>query len=295
LSIVVAAWLKADGLAACLDALHRQAGETCEVIVAAGFPRPDSIPRVLNQTWLDAGADLLIPQLWSRGISVARGDVVALTTSRFLPARGWTTAIRDSHARLDSFGVGGPVDPPRGGRAVDWATFFLRYSNYLHLDTERAVHEIAGDNASYKRSAIDAHRDVISDGFWEPDFHRVAMAAGGTLTFTPDMRVTQQGSFPVAVFVGQRLHHGRQFGFSRVDGKGVTVRLLRAASGVLVPLVLMAKVVGRVARSRRDYGPFLWAFPLLWLFVLAWSTGEMWGYLSRSGVEEIPGLKDVDT
>lgn len=292
LSVVVAAWLDADGLSQCLEALRKQADETCEIIVAASFPQPDREASAAGVQWMDEGPDLLIPQLWSRGISKSTGSVVALTTSHFLPDRTWIETIRSGHLRLDSFGIGGPVDPPRGGSSIDWATFFLRYSNYLHLEGEQTVHEIAGDNASYKRSALDAHGEVIRDGFWEPEFHRAAHATGGSLTFTSAMRVTQQRSFPLRVFLGQRFSHGRQFGFDRVAGRGAPIRFARVATAPLVPFVLLGKIVIRVLRSRRDLGPFLAALPVLTLFIVAWSTGEAWGYLSRSGVAHNTGLRD---
>lgn len=286
LSIVVAAWRDPLGLTACLEALAVQTDSRCEVIVVAGFEKTDAIPEGSCLTWIADDGGLLVPQLWARGITAARGNVVALTTSHFLPHPEWVSNIRSTHGRVDSFGVGGPIDPPRGRSAVDWATYFLRYSNYFHLKREQTVHEIAGDNAAYRRAELRAHRAVIADGFWEPDFHRAVLRAGGTLTFNPDIRVTQQASYPVHVFMGQRLRHGRQFGFSRVHGRGPAARLFRVATGVLVPAVLYAKIATRVARSGRDVGAFLRAMPVLIMFILAWSVGEVWGYLSRTGVEQ---------
>ena len=247
--------------------------------------------KVTASRWLDADPALMIPQLWSLAMAEAHGSIVAITTAHFLPAPNWIAAMHELHARHDAVGIGGPIDPPRGGGATDWATYFLRYSNYFHLDREQEVRDIAGDNASYKRASLEAHRDAIADGFWEPDFHRLVLAEGKTLRFSPAIRMMQHASFGVRLFCAQRLHHGREFGASRVRGKGLPMRLLRAASGVLVPFVLLGKIVLRVLRSRRDFWPFLKSLPVLVTFILAWTLGEVAGYLS---FRKTDGLADED-
>jgi len=268
----------------CLQAVCAQADDETEVIVASGIEPPgDLMARFPRARWRLLGKGLLVPQLWARGMAEARGRFVAITTAHFTPAADWVDTIRRAHARSGSAGIGGRIDPPRAGSAVDWATYFLRYSNYLAQDREETVTDIAGDNASYERTALEAHRDAIREGFWEPDFHRLLFAEGRTLTFVPAMRLTQRSSYPFAAFCRQRLHHGRQFGSARVSGKGWVTRLLRVASAPLIPGVFLAKIVSRVVRSRRDLGPFLVSSPILLAFLLSWVTGEVWGYLSRPG------------
>jgi hypothetical protein len=294
LSVVIAVPEGAAGLVHCLRAVCEQADVDTEVIVASGMDSPavlDALPDRVR--WVRLGEGLLVPQLWAEGMKRARGRFVAITTSHFTPAADWVETIRRAHERLDSAGIGGRIDPPRGGSAVAWATYFLRYSDYLACDREQTATDIPGDNASYERAALQAHGDAIRDGFWEPEFHRLILAEGRKLTFVPAMRVRQSASYPFRAFCRQRLHHGRQFGLDRVRGKGGAWRLLRAASGPLIPWVFLAKIAGRVARSRRHLGPFLASSPVLLAFLMCWVTGEVWGYLTLGRLRAPEPLHDA--
>lgn len=278
LSVVVAAWPDDRGLADCLAALAPQLGDGTEVlVVAAGDPaeRPAGWPPQARRL----AGNGLIPDLWAAGIGEARGGVVAITTAHFRPAPDWVGAVRAAHARLESPAIGGAIDPPRGGSLVDWATYFLRYSAYLGYGREQDVPDVAGDNASYKRGALEAHPDLVRNGFWELDLHRRLRAEGRRVTFDPAVRVTQRHSFGFRRFMAQRFEHGRQFGGNRFPGRPLPVRLAAAAAAPLIPAVFLAKIVRRVVRGRRYYGPFLAALPVMLCFLLAWSLGEAVGYL----------------
>lgn len=279
LSIVVAVWKDRAGLERCVAAFLAQLDDACELIVAAGVELPAAIldPRV---RWLRLPEALLIPELWSRGMELAKGRHVAITTAHFEPAPDWVCAVRAAHARLDAAGIGGPIDAPRGGSAKDWATYFLRYSNTFHLIGERTVRDIPGDNASYDTAALRRYWGAIRHGFWEPDFHRLVLAEGRTLAWVPAMRVAQRASYPFGAFCRQRLLHGREFGSSRVRGKGAGERLVRLFLSPLIPLVFLTKIAGCVAKSRRDLGAFVYSLPLLVAFVVVWALGEAWGYLA---------------
>jgi hypothetical protein len=280
LSVVVAAWPDTAGLAECLGALAPQQDAATEiVVVAAQEPPAELAGRFPRVRWLAAGPDRLIPHLWGLGVARSRGQVVAFTTAHFTPAPGWVAAVRQAHVRLEAPAIGGPIEPPRGGSAVDWATFFLRYSSYLRCDREQDVPDLAGDNASYKRAVLASCPNLGTEGFWELDLHRRLRAEGQSLVFVPAMRVTLRRSFGFGPFLRQRLQHGRHFGRSRFRGRSAWVRAVAVAASPLVPAVFLGKITGRVLRSRRDFGPFLRALPPLLCFVLAWSLGEAWGYL----------------
>ena len=121
--------------------------ETSETQVIAALtidPPAELVTRFDWVQWLEPAGDALIPNLWSKGMAVASGEIVAITIGHFVPASDWLEQIRQAHRRLDSAGIGGPIDPPRGGSAVDWATYFLRYSNYFKYEHEQTVTDIAG-------------------------------------------------------------------------------------------------------------------------------------------------------
>lgn len=285
-SIIIAAWGDAAGLAECLGSLSAQRAHAREVIVVSTAPaRADLVASHPWVEWVEADADRLIPHLWGIGMARARGGLIAITTAHFTPTPGWVEAIVEVHARLAAPAIGGPIDPPRGGRAVDWATYFLRYSAYFGPDRERAVEDLAGDNASYKRSALAGHPEFARDGFWELDFHRGLRAEGHELVSVPAIRVAQRRSFGFGRFLRQRFEHGTQFGRARLRGRGALVRVVAAMAASLVPAIFLAKIVRRVARSGRDLGPFVVALPALLCFLAAWAMGEARGYLLAGRAE----------
>ncbi len=278
-SVVIAVWPDIDGLSECLASLDSRRDSTIEILVVGGGRFPTEIRnRFPGVEWLQGSPDMLVPHLWSIGINNSRGKIVAITTARFVPAPDWLKNIYEAHKRLASPGIGGAIDPPRGGSAKNWAIYFLRYSAYLQYTREQIVHEIAGENASYKRGSLAAHREAIADGFWEPDFHRLLRAEGKTLSFVPAIRVRQGAPFSLRCFCNQRFQHGRHFGRMRLRGHSAPMRIARLVTSPLIPAVLLAKIFGRVVISRRHFGRLLFSLPLLFVFVVAWTLGEVFGY-----------------
>lgn len=280
LSLVIAVWKDTAGLDRCLEALLPQLDAGCELLVVTNLEPPARWRDDARLAWIRQPDERLIPELWSRGMEAAKGAHVAITTAHFEPAPDWVAAIRAAHARRGDAGISGPIEPPRGGSAKDWATYFLRYSSTFHLHGERALHDIPGDNASYEAAALRRHWGAIAHGFWEPNYHRLLVAEGRTLAWIPQMRVTQRASYPFGAFCRQRLLHGREFGSSRIRERGAALRLARIAASPLIPLVFLAKITARVVRSRRDFGPYALSLPVLAVFILVWALGETWGYIS---------------
>lgn len=287
---MIAAWPDEAGLSKCLGSIEAQRDEQTQVIAApATTPPAELVTRFDWVQWLDPAGNALIPNLWSKGMAVANGEVVAITIGQFVPASDWLEQIRQAHRRLDSAGIGGAIDPPHGGSTVDWATYFLRYSNYFKYEREQTVTDLAGDNASYKREAIAAHWESISEGFWEPEFHRRVLATGQRLTFVPAIRVTQRDSFGIRRFCGQRLSHGRHFGRDRMRGKPLVFRLAGLVAAPLIPVMLLVKIIRRLTSKPSYLGPFLGSLPVLLLFIVFWALGEAWGYVTVES-KETPAL-----
>jgi hypothetical protein len=279
LSIVVAVWWRPDSLEECLRALSPQIKAGVEVLVVTSAVTEFLEKQYSQFRWLRAPKSWLVPQLWGMGMAAARCDTVAITTAQFIPSPDWVHQIREAFAQSDATGIGGPIDPPRGQSLVDWAIYFQRYSTYLGWETPRASSDLPGDNAAYRRSALLRHPEFFDEGFWEPEFHRLVFADGGTLTWHPAMRVRQGGGFGFWRFIRQRFCHAMRFGRSRAVGRGLLYRLAGAGLSPLIPLIFGGKIVKRVLRARRDVGRFWAASPLLVCFLLTWAVGEALGYL----------------
>ena len=279
LSVVVAVWPDLNGTAECLRSLASQQESAIEVLLVGGEAFPIEMrSRFPSVRWFEGSPKMLVPHLWSIGIAASRGNIIALTTARFMPARDWLKNIYEAHRRLPSAGIGGAIDPPPEEDAKSWAIYFLRYSAYLSYSREQLIDEIAGENASYKRDSLTAHGAAIANGFWEPEFHRLLRAEGKTLTFVPAIRITQGASLGFRDFCQQRFRHGRHFGRTRLRESSAPVRIARIVTSPLIPAVLLAKIFYRVIASRRYAGQLLVSLPILLVFVVAWTIGEVFGY-----------------
>lgn len=227
----------------------------------------------------------LIPHLWRDGIKVSRGDWVAITTAHCIPNEDWVERLSVDRPP-DCAGVGGviEIDPASDNRG--WAIYILRYSPFWPPQAAREVHDIAADNAVYKRDEILRHPDLLEDGFWEPSFHKRFAEDGLVLCLDPALKVRLRNRYNGAQFMGQRLAHGREFGLERALAHSMRHRMLLVLLAPALPIVFLGKLVMRVFRQGKASWRFCRAFPWLSLFVFAWTTGETLGYLASLKTEE---------
>lgn len=273
LSIVVAVKDGASNVPALLQSLKNRDGET-EVILCCAGPESEGGEGVFSFP-----AETLVPSLWSEGILRARGMRVALTTAQFVPDPKWLERLQ--LADLNRWvGAGGAIDNDPAASARNWAIFFLRYSAFAPPLRAGETDEIAADNAVYDRAAILEHPDLLQEGFWEPSFHRRFRAAGRKLALDPDMVVVHHGTVSARSFARQRYLHGRAYGVERAERASLGRNLLLMLSSPLVPPLLLARIVSRIARRPCYRGKLVAAFPWLVRFTLAWAMGETGGYVS---------------
>ena len=188
-------------------------------------------------------------------------------------------AAADDHAvAVDE--PGGVIDCAPSARTTDRALHLVRYTPYLPPVAAGPVEEIAGDNGTYTRAALERWRSVIErDGFWESEFHRVLRAGGGSLRIDPRIRVTHTRSYSFAAFCGQRFRHGRIFGRARATGLSMPARLARLALTPAVPAIMLGRALRTVAdRGRLDAGTVIAAPAAAW-FLCCWAAGEAVGLL----------------
>jgi hypothetical protein len=139
--------------------------------------------------------------------------------------------------------------------------------------------EIAGENASYQRSALDACRNSWRKGFWEPSVHLEIRKQGGSLVIDPAIVVDYSSTFSFGAFMSQRFWHGRQFGSARSARLSPVLRLAYLVASPIVPLLLLYRITGRVIAKRRHVRKLILCVPLMTIFLCAWAVGEASGYL----------------
>jgi hypothetical protein len=219
----------------------------------------------------------LVPELWSDGIDASTGDVVCITLSIMRPASDWLETARAVAA--DAHAVGGAIEPGHDLRLRDWAEYFCRYARDMLPFEPHETTDLPGDNAVYRRSALDATRDVYRAGFWEPDVNRALAENGKRLLHTPELVVYQGRSAGFRAFVRQRLVHGRAYGRQRGGRFSTTRNAAGVLLAVVVPAVLVARTTREVFSRRRHRTRLVASLPALLAYDIAWAAGEAAGHL----------------
>ena len=280
-SVIVAAVNPRHTLARWLAAITPQvAGRHVEVLIVAPEAAAAAIQLGAAAAFarvLTVPGDPLVPVLWGHAIPAARAPILAITITACEPAAGWLDAIIAAHRAPDA-GIGGTIDVEPSPGLVDRAVHLVRYTPYLPPQPAGPVAEIAGDNGTYKRAALEAWlADITRDGFWEAEFHRHLHARGESLRLDPAIRVTHAGSYSAAGFSRQRFAHGRLFGRVRGQGRPRSARWLRALTAPAIPPAMLLRALRSVARHGRLDARTLAALPLALWFLICWAAGEAAG------------------
>jgi hypothetical protein len=286
LSVVVAC----DGMLPALTDRLRAIEQACagiraEIIVV--HPKEDEIafPRGDSLSMASVGASSrLVPVLWGAGIAVARGAVVALTTTQFRVSANWATRLLEAFADSSVVGAGGTMALADGASMFTRAVFLVRYSEHMALPSTPAPREIAGDNAAYRRDAVLRVACDVARGFWEVDVHRLMRAEGGRIVRAPAAVAVFAPAFTAAEMLRNRYVHGSHFGAYRVRALGWP-RWRAIAVTPLVPAVLLARIVGRLRRAGQSLTAVAVLLPAMVPLLIAWALGEARGACSRHRVE----------
>jgi hypothetical protein len=275
-TVVIGSNAPPERLEACLAALESQR-DGVEVRVHESVPSPERLRDRYPWATFVRAESLLVPLHWRDGIDAASGEIVALTIAQMRPAPDWISSIRAQHRVHDA--VGGAIDPAPGLRLADWAEYFCRYTRDMRPFPPRDDVDLAGDNAAYKRSALEQIRDATREGFWEPVAHPALKRLGFMLWHTPEVVVYQGRSAGFGAFARQRLEHGRLYGRQR----GVHFGRTRNAVGVLaspaVPFVMTLRVLREVRAKKRHEGRAVAVLPLIFALNLIWAYAEARGHL----------------
>jgi GT2 family glycosyltransferase len=291
LSVIIASVNGPPMIVECLEALQAQRGAVdAEVIVVdvtgdqtvrlitERFPWAKVVPVAERRT---------IPQLRAMGLAQSRGEIAAIIEDHCMADPHWYEEIVKAHREHpECTAVGGAVENGSRDRLVDWAVFFTEYSAYMLPVPRGIATDIPGNNASYKRRAFEhlpGIDELLNRGFWESTLHPVLVARGDRLLSEPSIVVYHKKHFGFWYFVTQRYHFSRFYAGTLVTGTGVVRRAVRSVAALALPPVLLARIVGRVARKRRHLGQFLLTSPLLIVFTGVWAFGEVVGGLLGPG------------
>jgi hypothetical protein len=242
------------------------------------------VPQAANVRVLPAEPDSRIPLLWRDGIRTAKADNVALTTAQCIPSRQWLGQLLEYDLSENLVAVGGAIDNIKHDNPVGSAVYLLRYVNFTKVRASGEVHDIAADNALYRKADILRHEDLLDIGFWEPSFHKRFISDGMKMRFDNELTVVHRNRYSIKQFMNQRFSHGMEFGMERARSMTLAKRLMMIGLSPLIPLVFLRKIMDKARLDDQFKLGFNLDFFWLLIFILAWALGETIGYGKKSGI-----------
>lgn len=286
LSVVVASAASVRDLEACLSALAQQdLGRGVEIIVAdccQDEARQDLTATYPYVTWSRFSSPVTLPGLWGAGIARATGQIIAITETTCVVDHRWVATILQAHEGPHAV-IGGAVEVEGRRSLVDWAAYFCEYGQFMLPLVKGVVHELPGNNVSFKRWVLQHGQEYVQPGFWKTYWCRKLQAAGIELVAAPAMVVHYKKTFRLRPFLIRRFHHGRCFAGMRIAQDAALKRVFYALASPLLPLVFLYRIITAIVPKKRYLKEFVLSLPVSCLAIVSWSCGECWGYLTGPG------------
>ena len=208
---------------------------------------------------------------------LTRGEIIGLLEDHTRPDANWCARVVEAHKKPYS-GVGGAIENGID-RPLNWAVYFCDFGKYQNPVPEGESTCASDANVSYKRSALEAIRQVWADSFLEMTVNGELMSRGEKLALSSGVVVYQyRSNLRLTSALKERLVWGRSYAATRSKLMGRVRRLVLAGLSPALPVILLWRMVKIVAQRRRCTGPFLKALPLTVALTVSWSYGEFLGY-----------------
>jgi hypothetical protein len=219
----------------------------------------------------------LVPELWRDGLLAAPGArYIAFSTAQMVPRPGWLPALFNSLGE-EGAATGGPIAPGGSLGAFDSAVALHRYGAYWPPLSGPRRPEPPGDNALYRRDALDGLSPVWQRGFWEVEVHRALRAQGRAIGWSDRAVVEYRGGDRIRPTLSRRFSHARRYGSGRARGRGLGYRLTRTILAPTIPALLGFRAI-RSLRKHPEAGRSMAAtLPALVPILTAWAIGEAIG------------------
>ena len=286
-SVVIASVNGLPEIDECLSALERQKGEFDYEVVVANRCKDVTADyigsRFPHVKLLDLAHNLGIPELRAIAMTEAKGDIIVVTEDHCIAPDNWLQEIVKAH-KLEYMVVGGAVENGKTDRIIDWSVFLCEYSSCMLPVKAGEVSAVPGNNAAYKRAALDMVGDDIKRYFWESFLHEELARKGVKFLSVPSIVIVHKKEFGFFYFLSQRFHYSRSFAGMRRAILPPAKRFYYLMASPLLPLLMAIRVTRAVIlEKKRHYKEFFFSLPSLSIFFISYAMGEFAGYLLGPG------------
>lgn len=297
MSVVVAAWGSETLLRQCLAHLATERrtasgdssdASSVEVIAATSLPGERAARVAADFPWVrvESVPNGTVFTLRARGVSLARGALVAIIEDHVIVAPGWMSALQQAHAEGHMV-LGGPVDNGAVRSSVDWALYFVEYGMHMPPAPGGLVSAVSGVNVAYDATLLQSCHDTWRYAFHENEVNDALAAIGHRPWMVPNAVVATHLPMSFGAAAEHLFSGGRQFASYRASRATVGSRLIRVLASPAIPFVLFARLVQRVRARRPDRSAWLLrSAGATFVILSAWAAGEFAGYAMPQGVDK---------
>ncbi len=285
-SVVIASVVGAPFIDECLESVFAQRGSPEFEVLVVDCQGPENTARLAGRfpqaRLIPCGSRETVPHMRRLGVEQAQGEFVAIIEEHCLAREDWMATLTGAFtARYAA--VGGPVFDYNYHRLRDWVTYFVEYSSYLPPWPDGDTWNLNGANLAYRREVLLANLDLLDEGYWEATLHPKLLAEGAKFRSVPGMVVYHRGPFDYGYYLRQRYLFSRAFAGARRSTLSAGQRALYLLAAPAVPLLLLARMAGRVWEKKCRVGRFLLSVPLLIPALTTYVIGEWMGYAFGPG------------
>ncbi len=285
MSVVVAAWGNEALLRQCLTHLAAERGassgaSSVEVIAATSLAADAAARVAADFPWarVESVPGGTVFTLRARGVSLARGALVAIIEDHVIVAPGWMSALQQAHAEGHRL-LGGPVENGAVRSSVEWALYFVEYGMHMPPAPGGAVVSVSGVNVAYDATLLQSCRDTWRESFHENEVNDAVAALGHAPWMVPQAVVSTHLPMTFGAAAEHLFSGGRQFASYRAARATAGSRLIRVLASPAIPFVLFARLAQRVRARRPDRSAWLLrSAGATFVILSAWAAGEFTGY-----------------
>jgi hypothetical protein len=294
-SIIITVVSGKESVRRCLEALHPQVNpDEGEIIVpydkwstkigclAVDFPGVRfhfiSEPGFASLDKVTSRQHRLYDRRRAVGLTLARGQIIAMTEDHAVPAADWYSQILAAHQQPYAV-IGGLIDNGID-KPLNWALYYCDFGRCGSPRSSGVSEYVSDVNVTYKRNALETVSGLWRDAYHETTVHWALQSRGEKLFLDSRLRVYQhRPAISLRQAYRERIEWGRVFAETRVASFSVWARLLYAAGTPALPAILFLRVLRHMIRQRRTINQITRAAPFAACLLIGWALGELAGYL----------------
>lgn len=223
-------------------------------------------------------------QLYDRrravGLSLARGQITAMTEDHAIPAKDWCEKILAAHAHNQTAAAIGGAIENSVDKPLNRAWYYADFGRYGRPIIACEAEYVSDVNVSYKRAALLEISRSWREAYQETVVHRALKRAGGKLFLDENLVVFQhRPPLKFSAALAERMEWGRVFAETRAAKLNFSLRLVYAAGTIFLPALLIKRMIGNMRRQKVSFLKVIETMPFIVPFAACWSVGESLGYL----------------